>query len=417
MAIPTLMLNDDIKVFAEYSEYLEKIKDSAVTEEVSQSEEVVDDEVDSEETKEDAKEPLVGRRPTGVVTGGEARRESDEEGFNHTKKLKGLESLSEVAQFYCVTPYVLDEPSDCSSSYSSDSEEAVEDISSDEADDTVKADEVKKADIEKETEEQVAEELVAEKQTREEKHGDEQADVYISDNHTKKPEATKVSSSMTLSSAEFMNQFLNDNPDVNVNEVLKYPVEPEVQSMVDIPVQQAKLVEQRPPLVDTTVTLIPDTITVSPTKPPQTKRIKTKILLKKSRKPKTQVNTGALESRVTRLEKTVNAMSWFNLLEEIDKSVKAHLKYILPKDLPDFGKIKLEKPANKSLPKYSTTPFDQPALDIYDPKDKLFKMMRNCKAYNRHPTHKALYDALAVSLNVDEDDMDKQLKVSPVQKK
>ncbi|GKG46782.1 hypothetical protein Tco_0503979, partial [Tanacetum coccineum] len=39
-------------------------------------------------------------------------------------------------------------------------------------------------------------------------------------------------------------------------------------------------------------------------------------------------------------------------------------------------------------------------------------MMRECKAYNRHPTHKALYDALAVSLSVDEDDMDKQLKVS-----
>ncbi|GJT74193.1 hypothetical protein Tco_1040918 [Tanacetum coccineum] len=195
---------------------------------------------------------------------------------------------------------VPDEPSNYSSSSSSDSEEAVEDISSDEADDTVKANEVKKADIEKETEEQVAEEP--------------------------KPEATKVSSSLTLSSAEFMNQFLNDNPDVNVNEVLKYPVEPEVQSMVDIPVQQAKLVEQRPPLVDTTVTLIPDTITVSPTKPPQTKRIKTKILLKKSRKPETQVDTGALESRVTRLEKTVNAMSWFNLHEEIYKSVKAHLK-------------------------------------------------------------------------------------------
>ncbi|GJT74192.1 hypothetical protein Tco_1040917, partial [Tanacetum coccineum] len=68
-----------------------------LTEEVGQSKEVVDDEVDSEETKEDDEEPLVGRRPTGVVTGGEARKESDEEGFNHTKKLKGLESLSKAA--------------------------------------------------------------------------------------------------------------------------------------------------------------------------------------------------------------------------------------------------------------------------------------------------------------------------------
>nr|GEU93677.1 hypothetical protein [Tanacetum cinerariifolium] len=85
-------------------------------------------------------------------------------------------------------------------------------------------------------------------------------------------------------------------------------------------------------------------------------------------------------------------MSQFNLPEETDKSVKAHLKNILPKDLPDFGKIKLKKAANKSLPK-------------------------ECKAYNKHPAHKALYDALAVLISVDKDGMDKQLKDSPAQKK
>ncbi|GJS30586.1 hypothetical protein Tco_0491206 [Tanacetum coccineum] len=50
-----------------------------------------------------------------------------------------------------------------------------------------------------------------------------------------KPEATKVNSSLTLSSSEFTSQFLNDIPDVTANEVLKDPVEPEVQSMVDVP--------------------------------------------------------------------------------------------------------------------------------------------------------------------------------------
>nr|GEX99687.1 hypothetical protein [Tanacetum cinerariifolium] len=89
---------------------------------------------------------------------------------------------------------------------------------------------------------------------------------------------------------------------------------------------------------------------------------------------------------------TVSAMSRFNLPEAIDKSVKAHLKNILPKDLLDYGKIKVEKAAKKSIPK-------------------------ECKAYDRRPAHKALYGALAVSLSVDSDDMDKQLEDPPAQKK
>ncbi|GJW59988.1 hypothetical protein Tco_0109323 [Tanacetum coccineum] len=273
-----------------------------------------------------------------------------------------------------VTLEVLDEPRDSLSGYSSEDE--IEDISNDEEDkrddDKEKVDESQKAD----------EEILATDRIDDEKAEEE---------HSEKPEATKVSSSLILSSVEFTNQFLNDNPNVTVNEVLKDPVKPEVQSMVDIPIQQAKTAEQRPPLVDTTMTLIPDTTTISPTKPPQTqpKRSKIKRILKKSKKPNTQVDSGELESRVTRLEKTVTAISRFNLPDAIDKYVKAHLKNILPKDLPDFGKIKLKKAAKKSLPK-------------------------ECKAYNRHPTHKALYDALAVSLSVDEDDMDKQLADPPI---
>nr|GEW59338.1 hypothetical protein [Tanacetum cinerariifolium] len=69
------------------------------------------------------------------------------------------------------------------------------------------------------------------------------------------------------------------------------------------------------------------------------------------------------------------------------------------KKLTGVGRIsKWRKATKKGLPKYSATPFDQTALDIYDQKDKLFKMMRECKAYNRHPPYKALYDALVVSL-------------------
>ncbi|GJR58830.1 hypothetical protein Tco_1500992 [Tanacetum coccineum] len=139
------------------------------------------------------------------------------------------------------------------------------------------------------------------------------------------------------------------------------------------------------------MTLIPDTTIVSQTKPPltQPKRSKLKRILKKSKRPETQVDSGELESRVTRLEKTVSAMSRFNLVKAINKSIKAHLNNVLPKDIPDFGKIKMEKATKKEL----------------------------AKAYNRHPAHRALYDALAVSLSIDEDDMDKELEEQPVQKK
>ncbi|GJZ65284.1 hypothetical protein Tco_0621980 [Tanacetum coccineum] len=113
-------------------------------------------------------------------------------------------------------------------------------------------------------------------------------------------------------------------------ETLINPVEPEFQSMVDILVTQEKPVEPRPPLVDTT--------------------------------------SGELECRVTRLEKKVHSMSSFNHSKAIEKSVKAHLKNVLPKDVPYCGKIKLDK-AKKSVPKNSSTPVDQEALDEFEEKD------------------------------------------------
>ncbi|GJX30072.1 hypothetical protein Tco_0238151 [Tanacetum coccineum] len=69
------------------------------------------------------------------------------------------------------------------------------------------------------------------------------------------------------------------------------------------------------------------------------------------------------------------------------------------------------------MPKYSKTLFDQAALIEFDQKDKLFKMMRESKSYNKHHAHKALFDALALSLSIDEDDIDKQLKEQCTSKK
>nr|GEU29583.1 hypothetical protein [Tanacetum cinerariifolium] len=76
----------------------------------------------------------------------------------------------------------------------------------------------------------------------------------------------------------------------------------------------------------------------------------------------------------------------------------------LPKGVPNFKKIKLEKAAKKNVPK---TSWNKIATAIYDQKSRLYRMMDEVKAFNNHPTRKALYVALAVSLSIDEDDMDR----------
>nr|GEU44803.1 hypothetical protein [Tanacetum cinerariifolium] len=188
MAIPVLMLNDDIKAYAEYSEYLAKSRgvtqvkirckglltkqgvknfvervsiprmrrSNTVTEEVGQSKEIDDDKVDSEETGED-EEPLVRTRPNGITIGGEAHKEFREESVDHSKKLKGLETLSNKGAG--VTLDVPDESSDYSSSSNSDCKFAVEEISSVEAEVTEKANNVTIVDVKKGTKDSVKPEV------------------------------------------------------------------------------------------------------------------------------------------------------------------------------------------------------------------------------------------------------------------
>ncbi|GJX53371.1 hypothetical protein Tco_0281740 [Tanacetum coccineum] len=56
-------------------------------------------------------------------------------------------------------------------------------------------------------------------------------------------------------------------------------------------------------------------------------------------------------------------MSSFNLPKEIDKSMKVHLNNVIPKDLPYYGKIKLEK-AKKSMLNNSSTLMDSKKLRV-----------------------------------------------------
>ncbi|GKE79204.1 hypothetical protein Tco_1545324, partial [Tanacetum coccineum] len=128
-------------------------------------------------------------------------------------------------------------------------------------------------------------------------------------------------------------------------------------------------------------------------------------MMQKSHNPKSQGDDTTLKNRVYRLERKVVKMSKFDIQAAIEKSVEARLKQIeLPKGVPNFKKIKLEKVAKQNVPKPS---WNKSTTAIYDQKSWLYRMMEEVKAFNSHPAHKALYDALAVSLSIDEDDMDR----------
>ncbi|GKC60643.1 hypothetical protein Tco_1088241 [Tanacetum coccineum] len=227
MPIPTVMLNDDIKASTAYAEYLTKSlgtqpatgkgkgkgkrlitkKDLEVAlknigvqrkrrleivfEESAQSEGVEADTMDYEETEKEDEIPLV-RRQTRVFIGKQIlqqRPKGSSEGFDVTLEVPDGLNQKVLIEGSGVTPLVPNEPSGSSSSSSLDFDDEIRDIFSDDENDV--ATDKEKAKDKKDVEEQAGED------------------------HT-----------MT----EQGNQFINDNPEVSLTDVLKEP-KAEVQSL------------------------------------------------------------------------------------------------------------------------------------------------------------------------------------------
>ncbi|GJR61474.1 hypothetical protein Tco_1503636 [Tanacetum coccineum] len=254
-----------------------------------------------------------------------------------------------------MAPEVLDRPSGSSSSSSSKSKDREGFLPTD---DEANPD---KSDLEKKTKDaQEADEQAREEQVMYELTGNIQAKDSIPEPQVEKLAVPHPSSSVTLSSTEYGNQFINDNPDVSLTNVLKDQAEIKIQSMVEVLVQQENPTVQRPPLVDAIVTMIPETTTLSlkqppPNKPPP-KRNKTKILLKKSKKQEEKVDADAVLQKLIKPKKKVDRISKIDHSEAINKHVQAHLKKLLPTATPRIDKLKLEKAAMQSMPKHSTKP-------------------------------------------------------------
>ncbi|GKD03778.1 hypothetical protein Tco_1178752 [Tanacetum coccineum] len=118
--------------------------------------------------------------------------------------------------------------------------------------------------------------------------------------------------SLSLSSVEYGNQFLNDNVDMSLNEVLKDPVKDEVQLMVDVPIH-----EENPTIHETPL----------------------------------KVDVKAVLKRLIKLEKKVVAMSKIDHTEAIKEFVQANminevknqLSKFLPKAVSEYVQPRMER--------------------------------------------------------------------------
>ncbi|GKD35294.1 hypothetical protein Tco_1250803, partial [Tanacetum coccineum] len=224
MPIPMVMLSEKFKTSEDYLNYLAKymgtqpIKVNGKGFLTKKGVEVV-----VETNEDDDEEPqLTRRRQTSVVIGRAVHTEkASKQDFILKQRPKGLGEGSSAE------PEVPKGPSGRSRSSSSESGDEIEDKSSDE--ERFEAYDTKKAKAEKAKEENAREEQHVDGQGGNKQAGDVQAEVHVFEPQTKKPATTLIISGLTLSSAEYGNQFINDNPNVSINfEVLKDPAEIEV---------------------------------------------------------------------------------------------------------------------------------------------------------------------------------------------
>ncbi|GJR22470.1 hypothetical protein Tco_0970997 [Tanacetum coccineum] len=171
--------------------------------------------------------------------------------------------------------------------------------------------------------------------------GKVQAEAYVPKPQVEKPAGQLLSSTLTLSSTEYGNQFINDNPDVSMNDVLKDPAEIEIQSMVE------------------------------------------------SKKPEEKVDDVAILQRLIKLEKMVATMYKIDHIEAIEESVQGNVTNEVKNQLSKF------------IPKVTPSMFAD-SLTEYELKLNLYNMMQNSHSFLYHEKHLTLYNALINSMDVDE---------------
>ncbi|GKB35406.1 hypothetical protein Tco_0880348 [Tanacetum coccineum] len=173
---------------------------------------------------------------------------------------------------------------------------------------------------------------------------------------------------------------------------------------------------QQEPFQEVKVSVIPKPTKIPPSTPPAPPLRAIEVPAtpaQANQVPKSKALTDVFQ-RVSDLEKDVKELKQVNHSLAILKTIKS--QQFSHKDMSEIVKVKQEHAVKEKMPKHSTSQFDQAADDEYVQKDILFKMIMASKSYEKHSTHKALYDALILSLLVDENDMDR-LVVDPLSHK
>ncbi|GJX80362.1 hypothetical protein Tco_0328511 [Tanacetum coccineum] len=204
-------------------------------------------------------------------------------------------------------------------------------------------------------------------QARSEQAGDAQANVVIPE-----PPVPNLSSSLTMSSTGYGNQFLNVSSDTSLAGILKDTTEPEIQSMVDVHIRQEDFVVQRPPLIDTVISVIPNKTTTTPTPIPPTTEAQVTFV------SEPDLSLTVLQ-RLIELEKKVEALLKIDHSEVNEESIQANM----------FNEVKNQVP--KLLPK-AVSDYVQPRLES-----------TKSISFHTHEKHLELYNALIGSINLDED--------------
>ncbi|GJS49998.1 hypothetical protein Tco_0600119 [Tanacetum coccineum] len=226
------------------------------------------------------------------------------------------------------------------------------------------------------------------------------------------PEPQPHSPSVTITSHEDVNRYLNDLPEVEMVELLNEPMYTESTTLTVVPILDTIHETQEDDHVDNVKESSPATTTITP--PTKTNKKRAKTLLKKAIQRKND-SKKAIMQRLKNLEQWKNAHSLIDHAEAIKESIQANVinevKNQLPKFVPkvvsNYVKTRLgrtvldvikKNPVN--LFQSSSTPLD--TLIQYELKHKLYDMMYQSRSFLAHEKHLDLYNDLMNSMKIDE---------------
>ncbi|GJW80324.1 hypothetical protein Tco_0144299 [Tanacetum coccineum] len=234
---------------------------------------------------------------------------------------------------------------------------------------------------------------------------DDQAGALISVTQKEKPELPPTRSSLSLSS-DYGNQFLNVSSDVSMVGIVKEIVDIEINSLLDIPVQQEIPRVQQTPLLDVLVSVIPTMTTPTPSTTPPTTEAQATIVSTTEPSP-------TMLLRLSELEKKVEAYSKVDHSEVFEEFVQANVRNKvrnqLPKAMSEFFEPRLERTVRDVLKKFlptllksSTSSTFIDSFTEYELKNMVYNKMQKCRLYHTHEKHLDIYNVLIRSIGLDE---------------